>query len=190
MAKSNVYTRTGDAGTTAIVGGHRVWKTDVRIEAYGTIDELNAYVGLLIAYVLNSSSREFLHKVQTDLFTIGSYLATDTSKNEVRPQSVVRKAMVDAIEKRIDEIDGKLPKLGLFVLPAGARSACLAHVCRTVCRRAERCILHLAGEVTIDPNVLAYINRLSDYFFVLARKLNVDEGKPEVVWHKPAAVQE
>lgn len=187
MAKSNVYTRTGDDGTTAIVGGHRIWKTDVRIEAYGTVDELNAQIGLLCAYLLNTSSREFLQKVQSDLFTIGSYLATDTSKNEVRPQSIVRKSMIEALEKRIDEIDAKLPKTPLFILPGGARSAALCHVCRTVCRRAERCILHLAGEVTIEPNVLSYINRLSDYFFVLARKLNIDEGKAEMVWHKPVA---
>lgn len=187
MAKSNIYTRTGDVGTTAIVGGHRVWKTDVRIEAYGTVDELNAQIGLLCAYLLNTSSREFLQKVQGDLFTIGSYLATDTTKNEVRPQSIVRKSMIEAIERRIDEIDEKLPKTPLFVLPGGTRSAALCHVCRTVCRRAERCILHLAGEASIEPNVLSYINRLSDYFFVLARKLNIDEGKAEIVWHKPAA---
>ena len=193
--KSNVYTRTGDAGQTSLIGGTRVSKTDLRLEAYGTVDELNAQLGLLLAYLSDAATDEALTAsrvtdvqlllgVQSCLFTIGAALATDRSKVSLRPTAVVTPEMVSQLEQAIDRIDAELPPLRLFILPGGGKAAAVAHVCRTVCRRAERRILALAQQIEIAPELLAYVNRLSDYLFVLSRKLNVDEKKEEIIWNK------
>lgn len=184
--KSNIYTKTGDNGETALVGGQRVSKTHVRLEAYGTVDELNAQVGVLITYVHDQNDRRFLYRIQQMLFVVGSYLATDTKNMSIRPHSIVTTEMVNDLEEMIDHIDAELPPLRLFIVPSGTRGAAAAHVCRTVCRRAERCIYRLAEteHVVLDDNVTAYINRLSDYFFVLARKLNVFAGQQEIIWKR------
>lgn len=182
MSKSTVYTRRGDHGQTSLVGGERVSKCCARIESYGTIDELNSLLGLLIAEMGETADVEFLRDVQNHLFIVGANLATDTSHVSLRPQSCVTDAMVRAVEREIDEIDGSLPPLRLFVLPGGTHAAAVCHVCRTVCRRAERRILALAEEASVDPLVLSYVNRLSDFFFVLARKLNVTAGTSEIFW--------
>lgn len=180
--KSLVYTRTGDDGTTSLVGGVRVAKTHVRLEAYGTVDELNAHLGLLLTYLTDASDRTFVSRVQHLLFAVGSQLATDTSRTPLHGSSVITAAHVEAMEHEIDRLDSLLPRLQAFVLPGGSRGAAVCHVCRTVCRRAERRILTLSHEAEIAPALLAYVNRLSDYLFVLSRKMNRDEKKGEIFW--------
>ena len=181
----NIYTRTGDQGKTSLVGGQRVSKTCTRLESYGTTDELCSQIGLLITYCTDEHDIQFLTSIQNQLFVVGGYLATDNSQREVRPGNIVTPEMVAAIERQIDAINALLPPFRCFILPGGCRAAALAHVCRTVCRRAERCILRLSEEgAEVDAHVLAYINRLSDYLFVLARKLNIDENHPEIIWQR------
>lgn len=182
MKKSMVYTKTGDAGMTSLVGGVRVSKTHERLETYGTVDELNSFVGLLLTYLNDERDVAFLRRVQNTLFVVGSYLATDQEQKALRARSVVTAAMVEAVEQEIDRIDDELPPLRLFVLPGGSRAAAVCHVCRTVCRRAERRILSLAETVEIAPELLSYMNRLSDYFFVFSRKVNQNEKKEEIFW--------
>lgn len=178
-----VYTKTGDKGTTSLVGGTRVPKTHDRLEAYGTVDELNSFLGLLITYVADGQDVAFLQRVQNCLFVVGSYLATDQAKMSLKSASVVTPVMVAEMENEIDRLDALLPPLSAFVLPGGSRGAALCHVCRTVCRRAERRILTLSVEVEIAPELLAYMNRLSDYLFVLSRKINLDAKKDEIFWN-------
>lgn len=191
MEKSMIYTKTGDKGMTSLVGGQRVSKTDLRLEAYGTVDELNSQLGLLLTEVGDASDHALLNEVQNHLFVVGGYLATDQSTTQLRAQSVVTPAMIESLEKAVDEIDSSLPKLRAFVLPGGTRGASMAHVCRTVCRRAERRILALNNqlkerdEAELDANVLSYMNRLSDFLFVLARKMNIIEGQDEIIWKNP-----
>ena len=180
-----VYTKTGDKGQTSLVGGQRVSKCCQRLESYGTVDELNSHIGVLISYLKDQQDVDFLTKVQADLFVVGGYLATDNSQREVRQGNIVSVEMVEAVENEIDRIQELLPPLKLFILPGGARSAAYAHVCRTVCRRAERNILKLIEEgVEVDELLIAYINRLSDYLFVLARKLNIDANVNDVIWRR------
>jgi len=183
MKKSMVYTRTGDKGTTSLVGGTRVPKTHARLEAYGTIDELNSFIGLLITYLPEGDEKAFLEQVQNNLFVIGSNLATDQRITQLRAVSVITPEMIASMEQRIDEVDASIPPLTAFVLPGGSRGAAVCHVCRTVCRRAERRILNLSEQAEVSPELLAYINRLSDYLFVLSRKINQDEKKEEIFWN-------
>lgn len=180
-----VYTKTGDKGQTALVGGQRVSKCCERLESYGTVDELNSNIGVLITYCTDTTDAAFLTDVQGKLFVMGGYLATDTTQRDVRPGNIITPEMVEEIEHEIDRLQELLPPLRLFILPGGSRAAAYAHVCRTICRRAERCILRLVESgVEIDDNVTAYANRLSDYFFVLARKLNLDAGVSDTVWRR------
>lgn len=182
MAKSLIYTRTGDKGTTSLVGGQRVSKADRRIESYGTIDELNSFIGLLMTAIDDAEDEQFLLFIQHKLFTIGSYLATDQSTTELKIESQVTQESIEKIEHEIDRIDEELPKMKNFVLPGGCRSASLAHVCRTVCRRAERRIYSLAEQAEVEDPVLIFINRLSDYLFVLARKECLKHNGKEIIW--------
>lgn len=185
MKKSMVYTKTGDKGMTSLVGGVRVSKTHPRLEAYGTVDELNSQIGLLITYVNDEADREILFEIQRKLFSVGSYLATDQDHKELRPQSIIHLEDVEALEHVIDNIDAVLPPLRLFILPGGSQGAAVCHICRTVCRRAERRILELEETgVEIDNNLMSYMNRLSDYLFVFSRKLNNSEGGTEIIWQK------
>lgn len=184
VKKSNVYTRTGDSGMTSLSGGERVPKTHVRVEAYGTVDELNSQIGLLVTYLSEPSDRELLLQVQNDLFVIGAYLATDTERHPERHSEVVDHAAVEALEHAIDRCEDGLPSWRGFILPGGSRGAAVCHVCRTVCRRAERRILELAGTAEVSEDVLAYVNRLSDYLFVLSRRMLFMEGKDEIIWRK------
>lgn len=188
-----IYTKTGDKGQTSLVGGQRVSKCCDRLESYGTVDELNSHIGVLINYCADDNDKKFLTDIQAALFVVGGYLATDTSARDVRPGNIVTEEMVTTIEQEIDRLNTIVPPLRLFILPGGSLGASFAHVCRTVCRRTERCILRLDqslaeeftdGSVSIDTNVLAYVNRLSDYFFVLARKLNVDSQTEDIVWRR------
>lgn len=182
MKKSIIYTGTGDKGTTSLVGGQRVSKADERIESYGTIDELNSFIGLLMSDVEDEQDHKFLLFIQHKLFTIGSYLATDQETTELKIESRVTPESIERIEREIDRIDEPLPKMRAFVLPSGCRSAALAHVCRTVCRRAERQIYRLNANHPVEEPVLIFINRLSDYFFVLARKECIHTSGQEIIW--------
>ncbi|WP_102407422.1 cob(I)yrinic acid a,c-diamide adenosyltransferase [Parabacteroides bouchesdurhonensis] len=182
MKKSIIYTGTGDQGTTSLVGGQRVSKIHQRIESYGTIDELNSFIGLLMTSLEDRKDLDFLLFIQHKLFTIGSYLATDQETTELKIESQVTPESIKRTEHEIDRIDNELPKLKNFVLPGGCRSAALAHVCRTVCRRAERQIYRLAETNPVEEPVLVFINRLSDYLFILARKECVKNNGKEIIW--------
>ena len=167
-----IYTKTGDEGMTSLVGGKRVKKCCARLDSYGSVDELNSFIGLLVTYSIDDADIAFLQKIQAELFMVGGSLATDLSVSEARCE--VTLAMISDIESEIDRLSVLLPPLRSFVVPGGSRAAALAHVCRTVCRRAERCVFALIEEGgAVEENVAVYLNRLSDYFFVLARK-NVD----------------
>ena len=183
MRKSLVYTKTGDAGTTSLVGGTRVSKTDIRLEAYGTVDELNANLGLLNTYLQDEDDSKFILGIQNQLFAIGSHLATDQEKTQLKSASIITLEDVDRIEKEIDKLDAELPELNAFIIPGGSAGAAVAHICRTVCRRAERRILTLSETTLVAPEVLKFINRLSDYLFVLSRKVNFDEQNSEIFWN-------
>ena len=178
-----IYTRSGDKGRTSLIGGRRVSKTHYRLEAYGTIDELNAHLGLLVARLPASSAQlSTLLRVQNTLFVLGAQLATPP---DVPTTATVTPAMVQGLEAAIDDIDRQLPPLRAFVLPGGCLPSAQCHVCRTVCRRAERRVLTLAGRVAIPAEVCSYLNRLSDYLFVLARLLNAEQGTEEIFWQNP-----
>jgi len=178
-----VYTKTGDAGTTSLIGGKRVPKDCARLESYGTIDELNAQVGLLLTYVSEPVDKETLIGIQNNLFVIGAQLATESESAHVL-QGTITADDVTALEKEIDRATEGLPKWRGFTLPGGCRPSALAHVCRTICRRAERRILALNSSEKVDAELIAYINRLSDYFYVLALRLNFLQGTEEILWHK------
>ncbi|GAD06881.1 cob(I)yrinic acid a c-diamide adenosyltransferase [Porphyromonas crevioricanis] len=185
MTKSRIYTGGGDKGTTSLVGGERVPKFDTRLEAYGTIDELNSFIGLLIAEELLPEDYEFLSWIQHKLFTIGSYLATNQDTTSLMVESYVFPKTIERIEKEIDRLDGAMPRMTAFILPAGGRQGALAHVCRTVCRRAERHIYRLISEgAKVEDAVLKFVNRLSDYFFALARKEGYRICGRETTWDK------
>lgn len=181
-SKYKIYTKGGDKGKTSLVGGQRVNKYDLRIESYGTIDELNSFIGLLISRNIESKDKEFLIWIQNKLFSVGGYLATDTTKNDY-PSIVIEEQDVNKVEKEIDYIDEILPELRAFILPCGGEISSLAHICRTICRRAERRIYKLNSTISLETNMLKFINRLSDYFFNLARKetLKENSGK-EILW--------
>ena len=180
---SKVYTKTGDAGTTSLVGGKRVPKDCARLESYGTIDELNAQVGLLLTYVTEQEDRECLVGVQNRLFVIGAQLATEPESPH-KPSCTISSEDVLKLEQSIDRASEDLPKWRGFTLPGGCRAAAYAHVCRTVCRRAERRILALNAAEPVEAQLLAYVNRLSDYFYVLALRLNFLQGTEEILWQK------
>lgn len=180
-ADMKIYTRTGDAGTTALVGGSRLPKDSARIEAYGTVDELNAHIGLLTTYPkCPPESRELLVFIQNRLFNIGAYLANPNPYAElpVDQQDIMR------VEQSIDEMDKLTPPVDRFTLPGGCTLSAQAHVARTVARRAERRIVTLASTVTIAPEVLAFINRLSDWFYEFSRYNNVLSDAQELFWEK------
>ena len=179
-----LYTKTGDRGETGLLGGTRVPKNDVRLEAYGTLDELNSFIGLLTTYEIEAEDLAFLRVVQRNLFTIGSYLATDTSKVKLLSDSILHIDSIEQIEKEIDRIDAKLPELSSFILPGGSQSAALCHVCRTISRRAERRLFDMKNMYDIDSKILVYINRLSDYFFALSRYLTLISGAEEIYWKR------
>ncbi len=186
MKKSNVYTRGGDAGMTSLVGGQRVKKNDIRIEAYGTIDELNSVIGLVAACQgVPSEETENLHYIQNKLFNLGGYLACRPDEGTYRMEPGISEADVERLEHLTDLYDSKLQPFRSFILPGGSQAAATCHVARTVCRRAERRILDLADTgAEIDPIALKFVNRLSDLLFVLARYNNAVVGAPEILWKK------
>ena len=181
-----IYTRTGDDGGTALFGGGRVRKDDRRVEAYGTVDELNSVVGWCVTQASDDRIRTRLELLQHDLFTLGAELATPPArKGRARPDTPpLPVARVAEMEAWMDEAETELPELRSFVLPGGSTGAAALHVARTVCRRAERAVVRLANEEHVDGDVLRFLNRLSDLFFVLARLENVRSGREDVVWRK------
>jgi len=179
-----IYTRTGDEGTTALFGGSRVSKADLRIEAYGTVDELNAFLAIVRDQEVNKKREHLLVQIQERLFTIGSMLATVPGNTKVRiPQLLEEDAVT--LENAIDHMEALLEPLRNFVLPGGPISISHCHVARTVCRRAERKIVALSQSESVDPIIVKYMNRLSDYLFVLARAMAAELGVAETPW-KPA----
>ena len=178
-----VYTKTGDEGMTSLVGGKRVPKTHARLEAYGTADELNSNLGVLLTYLTEEEDQRMLLKIQNTLFVVCSELATDLDCKK-QPKSTITDELVEELEQAIDQIGPTLPPWRGFILPGGERGASVAHVCRCVCRRLERRVHALAQEAPVSPLVMAYINRLSDYLFVLARKINLLAGTEENIWAK------
>lgn len=176
-----IYTKTGDAGTTSLFGGERVLKSHDRIDAYGTVDELNACIGLLRDQAVNQSRQAILIEIQNKLFTIGAILATEPGNQKVKvPQ--LAEADVQILEKAIDTMDANLPPLRNFVLPGGHQSVSFGHVARTVCRRAERLIIGLDAQEKVQPLVIQYMNRLSDYLFMLCRQMTADLNVQETPW--------
>jgi cob(I)alamin adenosyltransferase len=176
-----IYTKTGDKGETALFGGKRVPKSHLRVDAYGTVDELNSFVGMLRDAVESAHVRKVLHDVQNRLFNLGAHLASDPDKAPPTPDLLPQD--VEQLEKEMDQMDEQLPPLKNFILPGGHQTVSVCHVCRTVCRRAERLTVALqyAGE-PVDDIATQYLNRLSDYFFVLARYLAMELGAEEVIW--------
>lgn len=183
MAKEvQIYTKTGDDGTTGLIGGTRVKKYDNRLEAYGTVDELNSHVGIVLSATENERARKVLTDIQSKLFVIGAHLAMDENAGALKDQLPCTEKDIELLEQEMDHMFEVLPKLNHFILPTGCQAAAYAHVARTVCRRAERCIVELADQIDVDQNLIKYINRLSDYLFVLARKLNFDKKVAETPW--------
>ena len=178
-----IYTKTGDKGETALFGGRRVPKSDLRVDAYGTVDELNSFLGLLRDAVENQHVRDILTHTQHRLFTLGAHLASDPAKHPPTPDLLPDD--IKLLEDEMDTMDEQLAPLKHFILPGGHTTVSVCHLCRTVCRRAERLTVALAqsGE-PVEDLALQYLNRLSDYFFVLARFLAKDLGVEEVIWSK------
>jgi len=174
---TKIYTRTGDAGTTGLADGSRVTKDAPRIEAIGAVDELNSVLGALLAEKLPDAVRACLDNVQNDLFDLGGELS-------VPGHAIMSEPHVERLERALDGFNKALPPLEDFILPAGSRPAALAHVARTVCRRAERRLVSLSRKQKVAPALLAYVNRLSDLLFVLARGLNRVAGRPDVLWQQ------
>ncbi|MDD4778168.1 MAG: cob(I)yrinic acid a,c-diamide adenosyltransferase [Fermentimonas sp.] len=183
MKKSLIYTKTGDKGTTGLVGGTRVSKTHIRLEAYGTVDELNSHIGWLNCIIEEPEHREFLRYIQHKLFTIGSYLATETESKQPKEASILTGKDIERLEKQIDLLDSKLPPLRRFVLPGGNEAASRAHICRTITRRAERNVYVVAESYPVAEEVLIFLNRLSDYFFLLAR-YESNKSSQEIYWEQ------
>jgi cob(I)alamin adenosyltransferase len=176
-----IYTKTGDEGTTALFGGKRVSKANLRIETYGTVDELNSWLGVLRDQEINQKRRDVLVEIQDRLFTIGSILATEPGNTKVRIPSL-QESDITLLEKQMDEMDSQLAPMRFFVLPGGHISISYTHVARTVCRRAERLIIALHDQEPVEPMVIKYMNRLSDYLFVLSRKVTAELNTDETPW--------
>jgi len=177
-----IYTKTGDEGLTGLIGGTRVPKTDIRLEAYGTVDELNSALGLLIANINDGKKTEQLNKIQNLLFDLGVELATDKTKPFPKQKNDGFKQATMELEQAMDQYNAYLTELKGFILPSGSQKVAQCHVCRTIARRAERRIWEVHEHYPIDHDCLTFINRLSDFFFVLARKLAKDENDHEILW--------
>jgi len=176
-----IYTKTGDKGLTSLIGGTRVLKSSLRIECYGTVDELNSHLGLVRDQEVNADRRPLLKEIQDRLFTIGSALAADPEKSKMKLPDL-HATDVTLLEDEIDSLNADLPELRAFILPGGHPAVSHTHVARCVCRRAERLAIHLGEESFVAELVVVYLNRLSDYLFVLSRAMARDLGVEEVTW--------
>ncbi|MEJ8758200.1 cob(I)yrinic acid a,c-diamide adenosyltransferase [Pontibacter sp. H259] len=177
-----IYTKTGDKGTTALIGGTRVAKSHLRIEAYGTVDELNSYIGLVRDQEVNSKRADVLKEIQDRLFTIGSMLATDPDKDVKMITPDLHQEDILFLEQQIDVMSEEVPPLRAFILPGGHPSVSFCHVARCVCRRAERLAIRLQEESPVEELVIIYLNRLSDYLFALCRQMTFDLKAEEITW--------
>ena len=176
-----IYTKTGDKGLTSLIGGTRVPKYDLRIESYGTVDELNSYIGMIRDQDIEATQKDLLKEIQDRLFTIGAALASDPEKSKMKIPDL-HLSDIEFLEKQIDQMNEVLPELKHFILPGGNQAASFCHISRCVCRRAERIAVHLAEQSFVYEKVIIYLNRLSDFLFVLARKLCYDRNLPENQW--------
>ena len=177
-----VYTRTGDDGTTGLIGGTRVKKYDLRLEAYGTVDELNSWIGMVRSQKIGPEDILDLIEIQKNLFIIGAQLATDTSKVDATKKWECCDDKIAVLEKRMDQILDTLPPLTNFLLPGGSDAVSYCHIARTVCRRAERRTYQLSSKISVPSDVLRYLNRLSDFLYVLSRKVARDTEIEEIPW--------
>lgn len=183
-----IYTKTGDEGTTALFGGTRVKKYNLRIDSYGTVDELNAYIGLIKDQDIDEATKDSLLKIQNELFTLGAMLATPPEKETLKSGKErlnipkVDSNSIQFLENEIDTMDSELPQMTHFILPGGHQAVSFCHVARCVCRRAERLCVELNDEEAINSDILKYLNRLSDYLFVLARMLSKQLQVDEIKW--------
>lgn len=176
-----IYTKTGDKGQTSLIGGTRVAKYNIRIEAYGTVDELNSYIGLIMCQDINPHDQQLLKEIQDRLFTVGASLAADPEKSKMKIPDL-HDTDITLLENEMDAMNELLPALKHFVLPGGNTIISYCHIARCVCRRAERLTVALAENSFVDERVNIYLNRLSDYLFVLARKLTFDYKAEENIW--------
>ena len=176
-----IYTKKGDTGKTSLIGGTRVSKNHIRIEAYGTVDELNSWVGLLRDEIKDTGSVNTLIKIQNRLFTVGSLLAADPKKNKMKLPQLAEQD-VTLLENEIDRMNESLPPIKYFLLPGGHTLVSYCHIARCVCRRAERCVTNLSEKSNVAPIIIKYLNRLSDYLFVLSRKISSDLSVKEIPW--------
>ena len=176
-----IYTKKGDKGETSLLGGKRVSKSNIRIESYGTIDELNSWLGLIRDQKIDSDTKKLLIHIQDRLFTIGSHLASDPNKKGIKIPDI-KEENITALEKEMDKMNESLPEMKSFVLPGGNEIVSYCHIARCVCRRAERCAVNLASEEKVEDIIIKYLNRLSDYLFVLSRKLSHDLNAEEIPW--------
>ena len=179
-AKSKIYTKAGDRGETSLISGKKVNKNHPRTVAYGTVDELNSGIGVAISFIRDRKVSKQLQNIQNELFNIGAELA---SREELK-QFQLDSQKIEGLEQIIDRYDDKLTKLRTFVLPGGSKEAAFLHLTRTTCRRAEREVVNLSKKETISPNIIAYLNRLGDLLFVLARYVNKKAGEKEITWVK------
>lgn len=177
-----IYTKKGDDGTTGLIGGTRVDKFHLRIESYGTVDELNSYVGLVRDYQKDDAARADLKVIQDVLFAVGSNLAADPEKSKMKLPDVEMDDIV-MLEDKMDEMTDSLPELKHFILPGGHQAVSTTHIARCVCRRAERLVVHLSKKEKVEPLVIQYLNRLSDYLFILSRKTAKDYQIEELKWN-------
>ncbi|MEO7312447.1 MAG: cob(I)yrinic acid a,c-diamide adenosyltransferase [Chitinophagaceae bacterium] len=178
-----IYTKTGDLGKTSLIGGTKVPKSHIRIEAYGTVDELNSHIGLLTDHLSDPPTKEMLKEIQDRLFTIGSSLACDPEKEPKMKIPDLKETDITLLEREMDRMDEVLPTMKFFILPGGHVSVSQAHICRCVCRRAERlCVNMQEHDLFVDPLVIKYLNRLSDYLFVVSRYAGHLVGAAEIPW--------
>ena len=177
-----IYTKTGDDGDTRLFDGTKVRKSDARVETYGAVDELNAFIGAAAAFIRDPALVEQLVEIQKDLFSVGAQLADPRFKERASAKFQLPPERITALETAIDQFETELPPLRQFILAGGGDAGSLLHVARTVCRRAERRVVELADDVEINKALIEYLNRLSDFLFVLARIVNQREGKQEIPW--------
>lgn len=182
MKITKVYTRGGDKGKTSLVGGVRISKSDIRLEAYGTVDELSAQLGMLASMLEVKDERQVVIRIQNNLFNVCTHLATNQSQTPLPSSAHLAEGETTWLEQHIDALNQRLPERMGFILPGGCVAASQAHICRTVCRRAERRIAALAEVATVGPEMQQYVNRLSDYLFVLAKIINFNEKVQEILW--------
>ena len=183
--KSKIYTRTGDKGETGLFGGARVAKDDPRVEAYGTVDELNANIGVAVSFLNAEELSSLLRSIQNDLFDIGAELSSaGTVRRDAQTAFRLSQDKAKPLEKAIDRYDNQLPALRTFILPSGSKEGSILHLARTVCRRAERAVVALSHAEEVNQNIIVYLNRLSDLLFVLARYANMQAGFREDTWTK------